>query len=132
MDVNSSIRSAVAEGSLDSVLATLVPDDRYDLVLVNPDVRVGNDPYVLTRVGRAIVIQMGPERLMVHVHGHGPEHDEDCWAGIVREAEDAVAAYNAVALAVREHPGAQAMIARGFPPTMAATFHGLRLPDELS
>ena len=132
MDVNSSIRSAVAEGSLDTVLATLVPDERCDLVMVNPDARADNDPYVLTRVGRAIVVQMGPGQLMVHVHVHGPERDADCWAGIVREAENAVAAHNAVALAVREHPGVQAMIAQGFPPSMAATFHGLSLPDELS
>jgi hypothetical protein len=127
----SSIRNTLAAGSLDDVLASLAPDERRDLVLVNPNAGEGNDPYVLARVGRAIVIQMGPGRLMVHVHAHGPEKDAECWAGIVSEAENAVTEHNAVALAVREHPGVQEMIARGFPPSMAAIFNGLSLPADL-
>ena len=123
------MRAMISDGNLTATLDRLDVDAREDYTVVDPNASNDNETLTLARIGRAVIMVQSNNRMMVHVHGHGPEQDDACWTAQVEFVSNAVAAFNAVALQVRDHPGVQAMIVAGFPVEMAAAFHGIDPPD---
>jgi hypothetical protein len=129
MDANN-ITAMLSTGDLRAILDSINVDEREDMVLVNPDGRGENASLVLVRVGRSMIMHAEGMPLEITVHDHDGD-DAACFAQAVEGVRDRVAEGNALAMQVREHPGAQEMIACGLPAILAARMNGLDVPAEL-
>jgi hypothetical protein len=130
MDTNNNIRTLVSTGEVAGLITSLDPERREDYVLLNPDTNGPDSAVTIAMVGQAVMVMSGRE-VVIRLHDHSPEDNDQCWQGGVEQTGASVAAHNAVAIQLRENGTAQEMLHAGAPLPLVGLLTGVDLSPLL-